>query len=57
MGDWQWGIGAERNMVVLSLPSLLDPSLAPTGHQVLHCYTPANEPWELWRELERGSAD
>lgn len=44
-------------MVVLSLPSLLDPSLAPTGHQVLHCYNPANEPWELWRELERGSAD
>ncbi|WP_399227000.1 phytoene desaturase family protein [Synechococcus sp. CS-1331] len=57
VGDWQRGIGAERNMVVLSMPSLLDPSLAPPGHQVLHGYTPANEPWELWRELERGSAD
>ena len=44
-------------MVVLSMPSLLDPSLAPKGHHVLHGYTPANEPWELWRDLERGSAD
>jgi len=57
VGDWQRGIGAERNMVVLSMPSLLDPSLAPPGHQVLHGYTPANEPWQLWKELERGSAD
>jgi phytoene dehydrogenase-like protein len=56
VGNWQRGIGAERNMVVLSMPSLLDPSLAPPGHQVLHGYTPANEPWELWRDLERGSA-
>ncbi|KEF43255.1 MAG: carotene isomerase [Cyanobium sp. CACIAM 14] len=55
VGDWQRGIGAERNMVVLSMPSLLDPSLAPAGHQVLHGYTPANEPWELWQGLERGS--
>jgi len=42
--------------VVLSMPSLLDPSCAPAGHQVLHGYTPANEPWELWQGLERGSA-
>jgi phytoene dehydrogenase-like protein len=56
VGDWQRGIGAERNMVVLSMPSLLDPSLAPAGHQVLHGYTPANEPWELWKNLERGTA-
>ena len=56
VGDWSRGIAAERNMVVLSMPSRLDPSLAPTGHQVLHGYTPANEPWELWRDLEPGSA-
>ncbi|MFM8258771.1 MAG: phytoene desaturase family protein [Vulcanococcus sp.] len=56
VGDWSRGIGAERNMLVLSMPSLLDPSLAPPGHQVLHGYTPANEPWELWRDLEPGSA-
>jgi len=55
VGDWQRGIGAERNMVVLSMPSRLDPSLAPGGHQLLHGYTPANEPWQLWRHLERGT--
>ncbi|MFM7315214.1 MAG: phytoene desaturase family protein [Cyanobium sp.] len=55
VGDWQRDIGAERNMAVLSMPSLLDASLAPEGHQVLHGYTPANEPWELWRDLERGT--
>ena len=56
VGDWQRGIGAERNMVVLSMPSLLDPSLAPAGHHVLHGYTPANEPWEIWKDLEPGTA-
>ena len=55
VGDWRRGIGAERNMVVLSMPSSPDPSLAPEGHHVLHGYTPANEPWELWRDLERGT--
>jgi len=55
VGDWPRGIGAERNMVVLSMPSLLDPSMAPEGHQVLHGYTPANEPWQLWKDLQRGT--
>jgi len=55
VGDWKRGISAERNMVVLSMPSRLDPSLAPAGHQVLHGYTPANEPWDLWRDLEPGT--
>jgi phytoene dehydrogenase-like protein len=56
VGDWERGVTAEQNMVVLSMPSLLDPSLAPPGHHVLHAYTPANEPWERWEGLERGSA-
>ena len=56
VGDWRRAIGAERNMAVFSMPSLLDPALAPAGHQVLHAYTPANEPWELWRDLEPGSS-
>jgi phytoene dehydrogenase-like protein len=55
VGDWSRGIGAERNMVVLSMPSQRDPGLAPPGHQVLHGYTPANEPWEIWKDLERGT--
>ena len=55
VGDWQRGITAERNVAVLSMPSLLDAAMAPAGHQVLHGYTPANEPWDLWRDLEQGS--
>ncbi|MEB3322080.1 MAG: NAD(P)/FAD-dependent oxidoreductase [Synechococcaceae cyanobacterium] len=54
--DWERGIHAERNLAVLSMPSVLDPAQAPPGHQVLHGYTPANEPWELWRDMEPGSA-
>ena len=56
VGDWQRGIAAERNVVVLSVPSVLDPAMAPPGQHVLHGYTPANEPWEPWQALEPGSA-
>ena len=55
VGDWQRGIDAERNAVVVSVPSVLDPSMAPDGQHVLHAYTPANEPWELWSGLERST--
>ncbi|MFO0040195.1 MAG: phytoene desaturase family protein [Synechococcaceae cyanobacterium] len=54
VGDWQRAITAERNVLVFSMPSVLDPALAPEGHQVLHAYSPANEPWELWQGLEPG---
>ena len=57
VGDWERGITAERNAVVVSIPSVLDPSMAPAGRHVLHAYTPANEPWELWQGLERDSPD
>ena len=56
VGDWERAIGAERNMLVFSMPSLLDPQLAPAGHQLIHAYSPANEPWELWRDLQAGSS-
>ena len=57
VGDWERGINAERNAVVVSIPSVLDPSMAPAGHHVLHAYTPANEPWNHWSGLERNSPD
>ena len=55
VGDWERGINAERNAAVISIPSVLDPAMAPPGRHVLHAYTPANEPWELWEGLERDS--
>jgi phytoene dehydrogenase-like protein len=32
-------IDAPGNVIVVSMPSLLDPSLAPTGRHVIHAYT------------------
>ena len=57
VGDWERGITAERNAVVVSIPSVLDPGMAPAGQHVLHAYTPANEPWELWSGLDRSTPD
>ncbi len=57
VNDWQKPINAPQNVVVLSIPSLIDPSLAPAGKQTLHVYTPANEPYELWQGIQRNSAE
>jgi len=38
------------------VPSLIDPSLAPDGHHVIHAYVPATEDYDEWKDLTRGSA-
>ena len=43
--------------VLVSVASLLDPSLAPEGGHVIHAYTPATEPYARWEGLERSSAE
>ena len=40
------------NVIVVSCPSLLDPSLAPEGYHVIHAYTAGNEPYEVWEKFE-----
>jgi carotene isomerase len=57
VNDWQQGVTAPQNVVLISIPSLLDPSLAPPGKHVLHVYTPANEPYILWEGMDRQSSD
>jgi phytoene dehydrogenase-like protein len=42
--NWDVGVEAPRNIVLCSMPSLLDPDMAPAGKHVLHAYTPATEP-------------
>jgi phytoene dehydrogenase-like protein len=42
--SWDVPIDAPGNVVVVSMPSLLDPDLAPEGHHVIHAYTAGNEP-------------
>ncbi|KAJ1479358.1 hypothetical protein T484DRAFT_1959117, partial [Baffinella frigidus] len=35
--------------VLVSIPSVLDPDMAPDGFHALHAYTPATEPYDLWK--------
>lgn len=39
INDWEPGIDAAGNMIVISIPTVLDPSLAPDGKHVVHAYT------------------
>ena len=55
--DWARGVTAEQNMVLISIPSVLSPGMAPPGKHVIHAYTPGNEPLALWDGLDRHSAE
>ena len=55
VNDWEKGISAPQNLVLISIPSVLDPSLAPAGKHVVHVYTPGNEPYAPWQGLDRKS--
>jgi phytoene dehydrogenase-like protein len=57
VNDWEKGVTAEQNVVAISIPSLLDPSLAPAGKHCIHVYTPATEPYSLWAGLTRNSKE
>ena len=54
VNKWEGGVDAEQNVVLISIASVVDPSLAPDGHHVLHAYLPATEPFERWEGLKRG---
>jgi len=55
VNDWQKGVTAPQNVVLVSIPSVIDPSLAPPGKHVIHVYTPGNEPYSLWEGMSRNS--
>jgi len=57
--DWDLpeGVEAPRNIVLCSMPSLIDPTLAPEGKHVLHAYVPATEPYEWWSGMDRTSEE
>ncbi|MGL5807772.1 MAG: phytoene desaturase family protein [Xenococcaceae cyanobacterium] len=57
VNDWNLGISTPQNVIVVSIPSVLDSSLAPAGKHVIHVYTPGNEPYHLWQNLERRSEE
>ncbi len=43
--------------MLVSIPSVLDPSMAPEGCHSLHAYVPATEPYDLWKNLDRNSPE
>ncbi|MEM6253702.1 MAG: NAD(P)/FAD-dependent oxidoreductase [Cyanobacteria bacterium P01_D01_bin.156] len=57
VNDWSLGINAPQNLVLISIPSVLDPSLAPPKKHTIHVYTPGNEPYAPWAGLDRRSPD
>mmetsp|Transcript_7611 Transcript_7611/g.15828 ORF Transcript_7611/g.15828 Transcript_7611/m.15828 type:complete len:584 (-) Transcript_7611:133-1884(-) len=57
LDDWAAGVDAPRNLVLVSMASLLDPSLAPPGCHVLHAYVPATEPYADWEGMDRASPE
>lgn len=56
VNDWDRGVDADQNVVLISVPSVLSPDLAPPGKHVLHAYLPGTEPFDLWKGLDRRSA-
>ncbi|KAF5951945.1 hypothetical protein HYC85_009889 [Camellia sinensis] len=57
VNDWERGVDADQNVVLISIPSVLSPDLAPPGKHVLHAYMPGTEPFGLWEGLDRKSAE
>ena len=59
MRDWDGpeGVESPRNVVLVSVPSFIDPGLAPEGKHVLHAYVPATEPYEEWAGMDRNSEE
>ncbi|MBU6229900.1 MAG: NAD(P)/FAD-dependent oxidoreductase [Cyanobacteria bacterium REEB459] len=55
VNSWESGVDAPQNVVAVSMPSVLDSSLAPPGKHCIHAYTPATEPYALWAGLDRHS--
>src|SRR5579883_121687 len=55
VNDWDVGVDAPQNVVAVSIPSVLDPDLAPPGKHCIHAYTPATEPYDLWAGIHRNS--
>ena len=50
-------IDAPQNVVLVSIPSLIDSTLAPPKKHVIHVYTPGNEPYQLWQGMDRKSQE
>ena len=51
VNSWDVPIDSPGNVIVVSVPSLLDPDLAPDGYHCIHAYTAGNEPFSVWEQF------
>jgi phytoene dehydrogenase-like protein len=59
VNDWDLpgGVTAPDNVILISIPSVIDSDLAPPGKHTLHAYFPATERWAPWEGLDRRSEE
>jgi phytoene dehydrogenase-like protein len=50
-------VTAEQNMVIISIPTVFDPTLAPDGYHVIHAYTAACDAFDPWEKFLRTDND
>jgi phytoene dehydrogenase-like protein len=50
-------VTAEQNLVIISIPTVVDPSLAPEGYHIIHAYTAASENFSDWDPFLDGKKD
>ncbi|XP_075263456.1 uncharacterized protein LOC142355058 [Convolutriloba macropyga] len=55
--DWELGVDGPLNIINISIPTALDPSLAPPGKHTVHVYGAANESFDTWAGLDRSSPE
>ena len=49
--DWGERIDAKQNMVIISIPTVFDKSLAPEGFHVIHAYTAASDDFDQFSDF------
>lgn len=49
--DWGEPIDAKQNMVIISIPTVFDPSLAPDGFHIIHAYTAASDDFDEFKDF------
>ncbi|KAK3281303.1 hypothetical protein CYMTET_10900, partial [Cymbomonas tetramitiformis] len=57
VNDWELGVEAPQNVIIISIPTVFDPTLAPDGKHVVHAYTAGNEPYSIWEGMDRNSPE
>ena len=56
VNDWS-DLEAEQNVIIVSIPTVFDKTLAPPGRAVVHSYLAASEPWSLWKDVLPGTPE